>query len=165
VLPGYGWAPVGEAPVFPTNSGRKRLNVLGAYSPMNAEYVGLETESNINAESMNQLVDGLLELHPECDRIVLVLDNARYNHACILKEHIAGTAVELRHQPAYSPNLNLIERLWGWLKDKVMRDQFYETFPEFVAAIKDFLTSLPSCKDKLRSLMSERFHLPAIAVT
>jgi transposase len=163
VLPGYGWAPVGEAPIFPTNSGRDRLSVLGAYSPRLAEYVGLETKENINAESMKQLADKLVAAHPECERIVLIVDNAKYNHARLLKEHLAGTAVELKHLPAYSPNLNLIERLWNWLKEEVMRDHFHETFAEFVAAVKDFLAALPSQREKLRRLLSERFHIPVLA--
>lgn len=159
VLTGYGWAFAGERPVFPTNSGRDRINVLGAYSPVIGEYVGLESRENINAETLRELVQKILELHPESPRIFLIVDNARYNHARLLREYVAGTSVEMIYLPPYSPNLNLIERLWDFFKDQVMRDHFYETFQEFVAAVKSFFANWSIHRSALQSLMTENFHL------
>lgn len=159
VLTGYGWAFAGERPVFPTNSGRDRINVLGAYSPILGEYVGLESLENLNAETMKELVQKILELPPESPRIFLIMDNARYNHARLLCDYVAGTPIEIIYLPPYSPNLNLIERLWHFFKDEVMRDHFYETFQEFVTAVKSFFANWSLHRSALRSLMSERFHL------
>lgn len=159
VLTGYGWAFAGERPVFPTNSGRNRINVLGAYSPVLGEYVGLESRENINAETLKELVQKILELHPESPRIVLIVDNARYNHARLLRDYVADTPIEMIYLPPYSPNLNLIERLWNFFKDQVMRDHFYETFQEFVAAVKSFFANWSIHRSALQSLMTENFHL------
>ncbi|MCI2425808.1 IS630 family transposase, partial [Candidatus Acetothermia bacterium] len=142
VLPGYGWAPIGERPVFPSNSGRERLSLLGAYCPLDEEWVNNDTSGTINAQSVVELTDRLCDLHPQARRIVLIVDNARYNHAKLVREHVVGTRIEIIYLPPYSPNLNLVERMWRFMKKKVMRNQFYKTFAAFVAAIKYFFTHL-----------------------
>jgi transposase len=92
---------------------------------------------------------------------VQLLDNARYNHARLVSEHIARTNVELVFLLAYSPNLNLIERLWRFAKGHVMKDTYYETFEEFVAAFDQVLSNLDQYADELASLMTEKFEILA----
>lgn len=87
---GYQWALKGQRPQVLSNSGRQRLNILGAYSPCEQDYVGFESTENINAESMIQLVKQLEE-HQPLERIILICDNARYNHARLLKDYLADT--------------------------------------------------------------------------
>jgi transposase len=72
---------------------------------------------------------------------MLILDNARYNHAKLVKEHVEDTGVELKHLPSFSPNLNLIERLGRFLKDTVMT-AYHESFERFVGAIDAVLDNL-----------------------
>ena len=90
---------------------------------------------------------------------MLIMDNARYNHAKLVREHIAGSVVEIVYLPPYSPNLNLVERMWKFMKKKVMRNQFYKTFADFVAAIKHFFTDLSDYTDELSSLMRDKFQI------
>ncbi|MBI5652352.1 MAG: IS630 family transposase, partial [Chloroflexi bacterium] len=142
VLTGYGWARRGQRRSVVSNSGRQRFNILGAYSPQDAEYLDLETTENINAESVLQLVRKLETLHPEAERIVLIADNARYNHARLVREYLRGSRVEMVYLPAYAPNLNLIERLWKFMKKHIKRNRFYATFEQFVTAIQSFFASL-----------------------
>lgn len=156
---GYQWAPKGQRPKVLTNSGRQRLNILGAYNPREQDYIGFETTDNINAQSMIQLVQQL-EAHQPTGRIILICDNARYNHARLLKTYLVEThsRVELIFLPPYSPNLNLIERLWGFMKDRILRT-YYATFAAFQQAIAQFLKSLDRYTDELRSLMTENFQI------
>jgi transposase len=93
------------------------------------------------------------------ERIILIMDNARYNHARLVREHIAGTVVEIVYLPPYSPNLNLVERMWRFMKKKVMRNQFYKTFAEFIATIKRFFARISDYTDELSSLMRDKFHI------
>ena len=72
VLPGYGWAPIGERPIFPSNSGRDRLSLLGAYCPLDEEWANIDTAGTINAQSVVELADRLCALHPQAKRIMLM---------------------------------------------------------------------------------------------
>lgn len=158
-LPGYGWARSGQRRSVPSNSGRQRFNIVGAYSPQATEYVDLETTENITAQSILELVRKLEALHPEAERIVLIADNARYNHARVLREYLCGSRVEMMYLPPYSPNLNLIERLWKFMKKKIRRNRFYATFEQFVMAIRSFFASLSEYADELRTLLTENFEI------
>ena len=157
---GYCWALRGQRPQVLSNSGRQRLNVLGAYSPLGQAYVGLETTQNINAQTLLQLIEKL-EQHQPQGRIILFSDNARYNHARCVHEYLHNThsRVEMVYLPPYSPNLNLIERLWGFMKDRVLKNQYYETFAAFQQAIQKFFAHLHDYADSLSSLMTENFHI------
>ena len=57
----------------------------------------------------------------------------------------------------YSPNLNLIERLWGFLKRDVLSNCYYEKFGDFKKAIKNFFKSLRGRKKELFNLMELEF--------
>jgi transposase len=156
---GYVWVKKGKRWIVRSNTGRKRYNILGAYCPLDGEYIDIRGITNVNAQTLQQLIDQIRAQHPDAGRIVLLLDNARYNHARLVSEHIAGTNVELVFLLAYSPNLNLIERLWRFAKGHVMKDTYYETFEEFVAAFDQVLTNLDQYADELASLMTEKFEI------
>ena len=74
-------------------------------------------------------------------RTVIVLNNARIHHAKLLrpflKEH--ENSLELMYLPPYSPNLNLIEGLWKWMKEKVVYHVFYKTVTEIRKNVNCFL--------------------------
>lgn len=106
------------------------------------------------------MIDKIRVQHPLAQRIILILDNARYNHAKIVRDHIDQTNVELVHLPAYSPNLNLIERLWRFFKDKVLTT-YHEPFEKFVQEIDKVLDNLADYKDELTTLMTENFEILA----
>jgi transposase len=163
VHPGYGWAPRGQRPILPSNSGRRRYNILGAYCPLDGEYLDEQTTDSLNAETVIRLGEKIRCAHPDGEQLIILCDNVRYHHARLVREHFAGTHVEFFFLPAYSPNLNLIERLWKFLKAKVL-SQYYETFEQFVKAIKDFLANLDRYADELASLLTEEFELlPSVA--
>lgn len=152
------WTKKGTRRRMKSNTGRKRYNILGAYCPDDGDYVDVRGPENVNARTLQALIDKIRARHPEAARIILILDNARYNHAKLVKEHIADTAVELKHLPSYSPNLNLIERLWRFLKDTVMT-AYHESFDRFVEAIDDVLDNLDAYADELQDLMTEKFEI------
>ncbi len=105
--------------------------------------------------------DEIRARHLQAEQIILYLDNARYNHARVVSEHIDGTNVELVFLSSYAPNLNLIERLWRFAKDKVMSNTYYETFEQFIAAFDQVLSHLDRYADELATLMTEKFEILA----
>ena len=136
---------------------RRKLTALD-----DGEYVDVRGTDNVNAKTLQTLIEKIRARHPEATRIILILDNARYNHAKLVKEHIENTAVELHHLPSYSPNLNLIERLWRFLKNTVMT-AYHEAFERFVEAIDAVLDNLGEYADELQDLMTEKFEILACA--
>lgn len=154
----YVWTKKGRRWILRSNSGRQRYNILGAYCPLDQEYIDIRSIENVNGGTLQQLIDEIRARHPEADRIILILDNARYNHAKLVRQHIDNTNVELLFLPSYSPNLNLIERLWRFLKNKALT-VYHETFDEFVDAIDKVLDNLDEYATELASLMTERFEI------
>jgi transposase len=154
------WTKEGQRRQLKSNTGRKRYNILGAYCPTDREYLDVRGIDNVNAETLQQLIDKIRTRHPQAQRILLILDNARYNHARLVQDHIAATNVELHFLPAYAPNLNLIERLWRFVKDEVLAI-YHETFAQFTAAIDKLLDNLTQYADQLATLMTEQFEILA----
>lgn len=156
-LAGYAWLPKGTIVYLRSNTGRKRVNILGALNPITLEYVDIQTQDSITATTVVDLLTQLQQQHPEAQRIVVILDNARYNYAKVVRTTFADTPVELVYLPPYSPNLNLIERLWRFFCGKVLRNHYYEQFDQFKEAIRDFFAQLADYHTELRALITENF--------
>jgi transposase len=159
------WLLAGQRFEVGVGGGRKRLNVLGAYCPDDMEYLDRRyTEANLNAQSVIELFTSMMSKHPGTKHFRIYLDNARYQHAKILMAWIektkteSGVTFDLKHLPAYSPNLNLIERLWKFLRKEALQ-KWHPTFEEMQKAVAEVLDNLPSYREQLKTLMTERFHL------
>src|SRR5947209_8867019 len=130
------WLLVGQRYYVGVGSGRKRLNILGAYSPDDHDYVDLRlTKENITGEQFIKLLEKMLAKHPGTEKFILYLDNARYYSKPVVKEWLARhRQFRLVFLPAYSPNLNLIERLWKFLRKKAFQ-RWHTTFEEMQGAV------------------------------
>jgi transposase len=156
--PAYGWIRRGEDRELKSNHGRVNVNINGALSWPGREVVHLEAET-ITSEAMIALFDRLAARHPAAETINLVLDNASYNRSAAVKAYLArdGCRIRLVYLPPYSPNLNLIERLWWLLKRTAIWNQHYPTFAGFKAAIDGFFATLGQRHAQLLSLITDRF--------
>jgi transposase len=107
--------------------GRKRLSILGAYCPQDHEYLDLRVpHGTISAAQVIELLTRLQQRHPETRKFIVYLDNARYQHARAVRAWVEaqkarGVEFVLDFLPAYSPNLNLIERLWKFLRKHALQ--------------------------------------------
>jgi transposase len=158
------WLLVGQRFLAGMGSGRKRLNILGAYCPDDQEYLDLRlTRDNINGEQFVNLLRLLHTLHPETERFVLYLDRARYYGSPVVKEWLRRhPEFELEPLPTYSPNLNLIERQWKFLRRRAL-SRWHKTFEAMQAAVSDVLDRLADYRQELDTLMTEKFHIVAKA--
>jgi hypothetical protein len=161
----YCWLLCGQRFEVGVGGGRKRLNILGAYCPDDQEYLDRRyTDKNLTAQSLIELFTLMMSKHPETKYFRIYLDNARYHHAILLKEWIerikkdTGVVFDLKHLPPYSPNLNLIERLWKFLRKEALQ-KWHPTFEDMQKAIADVLDNLPRYREQLQTLMTENFHL------
>jgi transposase len=152
------WLLVGQRFYVGVGSGRKRLNILGAYSPDDHDYVDLRlTKENITGEQFVKLLEALRAKHPDTEKFILYLDNARYYNKPCVKEWLARhRQFRLVPLPAYSPNLDLIERLWKFLRKKAL-SRWHVTFEAMQGAVAEVLDRLGDYRDELSTLMTERF--------
>jgi len=157
-IPSQGWIKRGHTIQLKTNTGRNRLNILGAYSPDERDLISLEGRESCDAERVAQLLQKIRAANPG-KRLLIVLDNAPYNHADSVVQAAKRLRIELLYLPPYSPNLNLIERFWKFLKRKVARNRYYTTFVEFRGAVHKVLNNITAYRDELSSVMTERFQL------
>ncbi len=152
------WARRGHRPTLCANSGRSRYSVLGAYSEVSGQYAGLATVGMVNAMTVCQWIDHLEATFPEATQITVYVDNARYFHARLVKAYLLDKRVRFVYLPAYSPNLNLIERLWKFCKKMVLR-YFYQSFAQFTRAIDAFFANLAEYREALATLMTQNFEV------
>ena len=90
--------------------------------------------------------------------ITLVLDNARYQKCAVVQALASSLGIELLYLPGYSPNLNLIERLWRFVRKQSLDSIYYEDFARFTAAIDQCLGDLPTVhKGEMATLMTPKF--------
>jgi transposase len=152
------WLLVGQRLYVGVGNGRKRLNILGAYCPDDHDYVDLRlTKENITGEQFVKLLEALRAKHPETAKFLLDLDNARYDSKPCVKPWLAAhREFRLVPVPAYSPNLNLIERLWKSLRKEAL-SRWHVTFEGMQAAVAEVLDRLGDYRDELSTLMTERF--------
>lgn len=138
-------------------AGRQRFNVLGALDAINHELITITNDSYINAQSVCDLLLKTRLLYPNIP-ITLILDNARYQKCKIVWALADSIEIELLYLPSYSPNLNLIERLWKFVKKKSLYSKYYADFDLFKKAISDCLSQTHTTyKDELDSLLTLNF--------
>jgi transposase len=122
-------------------SGRKRYNVLGALQAVSHKLIRVTNHSYINAESVCALLRALAAASTGLP-ITVVLDNARYQKCAVVTALAAILRIELLYLPSYSPNLNLIERVWKFVKKESLRSKYYKSYEEFTGAIEGCLEGL-----------------------
>jgi transposase len=140
-------------------SGRQRFNVLGALNAITHELITVTNDTYITAESVCSLLEKIAKRYAGRP-ISLFLDNARYQRCALVKEKAKRLNIELCFLPSYSPNLNLIERVWKFVKKKCLYSKYYEEFPAFQAAISKCLDeTMTTHQSELDSLLTLRFQL------
>jgi transposase len=139
-------------------AGRKRYNVLAALDCVTHQLIQVTNHSYINAHSVCLLLRAVAAAALPGIPILLVLDNARYQKCTLVQELAKELGIELLYLPSYSPNLNLIERVWKFVKGECLRTHYYATYQEFHTAIQQCLDNLPTKhKQAMDSLLSHNF--------
>ncbi len=159
-VPSLCWGNPHFPPILPTNSGRCRLNILGAYNPIDHTFIHFTGEKNCNTESVIKFLDLIIKSNPQASSITLYRDNAKYfmSQDVIewLKNHPKLNIVPL---PTYAPNLNLIERFWKFAKEKLVKNKYVEKYKTFRAKVFQFLNHVDVYIDELKTLMVEKFEI------
>lgn len=155
----YAWIEKGERLEQPTVSGRDRVNINGLLNAHDVTDVIAHDCESVNAESTKDVYQAALDRHPEAPVIYIISDNARYYHNKKLRQWVENTRIKQIFLPPYSPNLNLIERLWKFLRKMVINTGFYRTKEEFRRAIRSFFDNIGLFREELETLLTLKFRL------
>ena len=138
-------------------SGRQRFNVLGAWNAVTRQLIAVTNTTVVNTETICELLRKIAA-QGLSGPITLVLDNARYQRNAVVQGLAKELGITLLFLPSYSPNLNLIERLWKFMKRRSLYGRYHPTFAGFRAAIEETIDGLSTTHaDRLKTLMTLNF--------
>jgi len=149
----YGWIKKGKQQELKSNTGRQRLNIHGAMNAETFETTIVASEAPVNTESTLNLFEHLQNLYPLAALIYVILDNAKYHFSKEVQEWVKNSRIKLIFLPAYSPELNLIERLWKIFKKHVLQNKYYKKFDDFKKSCFDFFKNQNKHRDEIESIM------------
>lgn len=141
VQPAYGWIKKGVRKEIPANTGRSRLNLSGAIDVISHNVV-IREDQTLNAESTIHFFQKIEEAYPDKRKIHVFCDNAPYYRNKAVDRYLTTSKIVLQFLPPYSPNLNPIERLWKWMKERVIYNVYYQDFEDFKGAVLGFFSAL-----------------------
>ncbi|MFI5344672.1 MAG: IS630 family transposase [Chlamydiales bacterium] len=162
VQPAYGWIKKGVRKEIPANTGRARLNLSGAIDVFSHNIV-IQEDRTLNAESTIRFFQKIEEAYPLKRKIHVFCDNAPYYRNKAVGQYLATSKIMLHFLPPYSPNLNPIERLWKWMKERVIYNTYYEHFEDVREAVLGFFAVLSTLAvesvlgQSLRSRVRDKF--------
>ena len=140
-----------------SQAGRKRYSVLGAINAISKKMTYYSTDETINAKAVCKLLK-MIYVEYYGKAITLVLDNARYQHCKLVERYAKVLSIELLFLPAYSPNLNIIERFWKYTKKKILYSIFHENYAIFKDRIDTCITeAFIKDKENVESLLTLNF--------
>ena len=154
------WIKRGEEKQIKTNTGRGRLNINGVLN-METMKVTTHFSETINAEETIKLFDKIHLVYKDATIIYLIIDNARYYKNKDVTAYLErkDCRIKVIHLPAYSPNLNFIERLWKFMKKYIIGVKYREKFKEFDYDIHQFFDNIEKYEFRLRQFIGTDLHL------
>ena len=160
----YGWIRKGRRKEICSNTGRQRINITGAVDLIENKLY-FQEDKTLNAKSTIDFFKNLEKAYPHKSGVHIFLDNARYYKNKEVKHYLKKSKIKVHFLPPYSPNLNPIERLWKWMKERVMYNSYYKEFDGFKHAVFGFLRTIANI-DKSSALgksfcsrINDNFHL------
>jgi len=116
-------------------------------------------DERINAQTMIMLLSLMVEKQKK-GKIHIILDNAKYYHAQLVKNFLKDhPRIILHFMPPYSPNRDIIERLWKILKKKVVYNKFYLKFDDFRDAIINFFENKVWMDNEFDKILTDNFQI------
>ncbi len=133
------WFFKGQQKIIPTYGKHDGAKLVGALNYETGN-IYVEEHSSYDAEVFLSFLKNILTQYP-IGKIVIILDNARIHHAKLLNEFLKEnkSRLTLKFLPPYSPTLNMIEELWGWLKNSVINNVFFKDVVEIKSAVRGFI--------------------------
>lgn len=141
------WFERGKQRIIPTYGKHEGVKLMGVLNYETGR-VNCVEEETYDANIFMNFLKKVLDIYPT-GKIVLILDNARIHHAKLLEPFLQKHSgrLQLVFLPPYSPKLNLIEGLWGWLKKEVVNNVFFASVAQIRVAVRAFIDSINKVPD------------------
>lgn len=153
-----GWIRKGGDFAVRTNSGRERVNINGEIELSTLSVVSRSCK-RVNGSSICDLLRAVRLKHPGERNLNMVMDNAGYKRSYEVKDLAKELGIKIIYLPSYSPNLNLIERLWKFMKKKIMANTYFPDIETFQKELMLFLRGIRKHKGELSMLITDNFHI------
>ena len=144
--------------VLPSNTGRKRVTILGAINPVTYNLTSLIIEGMVDKEVTKVTLKNIRDTYNDNKEIIIIMDNAAYNRAYLVQNYAKEINIKIKYLPPYAPNLNLVERIWKFLKSK-LKNIYIETFAEFKNWIYDFFKNFEDYKEEVSKIISNNIQI------
>lgn len=152
----YGWIKKGTHRSEKMTACQKRINLIGAID-LEKHDIKYRQVDWVNTESLKAFVRQLCAAYPTMSTIHLILDNAGYHKSDEFLSFIATTKVKIHYLPAYSPNLNPIERLWKIMHENTTYNRYYGKFSEFSTSILGFFENIGKYRSIIETRINDNF--------
>ncbi len=144
--------------VLRSNTGRKRISIVGALNPVTQNLTSLIVEGMVDKEVTKAALKNIREDYDDNKEIIIIMDNAAYNRAYPVQDYAKELNIKIKYLPPYSPNLNLIERIWKFLKSK-LKNKYIEKFKDFKLWINNFFKNFSNYKIEIKKLVSNKIQI------
>jgi transposase len=144
--------------VLQSNTGRKRITILGAINPVDYNLNSILIEGMVDKEVTKAALKSIRETYNDGKPIIVIMDNAKYNRAYLVQDYAKTLGIEIKYLPPYAPNLNFIERIWKFLKKK-LKNKYIEKFETFKQWIYDFCKNFEMYKEEVSKLVSHKLQI------
>lgn len=143
------WFLKGKQRIIPTHGQHRGVKLIGTLDYETGEILCVE-EEKYDAVTFKKFLVKVLAHYPT-GKIVMILDNARIHHAKYLQDFLEENEdrLELIFLPPYSPQLNLIEGLWKWLKESVINNVFFPSVQKIVLKVREFILDVNKRRDEV----------------
>ena len=136
------WFLTGKQRLIPTYGKHQGVKLLGTLNYETGEVFCQESDK-YDAKVFLKFLKSILEKYPS-GKTVIILDNARIHHAKLIQPFLEENKshIQLVFLPPYSPELNLIEGLWKWLKERVIYNVFYSKVSQIRENVNAFINDI-----------------------
>jgi len=152
----YGWIKKGIRKAEKMTSCQKRVNIIGAIN-LNGHDVEHRQVDWVNGESIQAFLKQLIDANPAAKKVHVIWDNAGYHKSKEVVTFTNGTKIVTHYLPAYSPNLNPIERLWKVMHEQVTYNRYYPKLMDFTEAILGFFRDIKNFKAIIAARINDNF--------
>lgn len=161
-----GWIMKGERKAIAMTGRQPRLNFIGGICLDGHRFIYRQSDT-VDTTNINLFLKKLRKNHPADHNIHVIWDNAGYHRSKDVKAYAKELKIILHYLPAYSPNLNPIERMWKLMHESVRYNQYYDKFSTFTDVTLNFFKNIGRKKCILRNRITDNFqilHSPLFAV-
>lgn len=144
--------------VLKSNTGRKRITILGALNPINYDLTSIVIEGMVDKEVTNFTIKNIRETYSDGKPIIIVMDNAKYNRAYSVQNYAKTLGIIIKYLPPYAPNLNLVERVWRFLKSE-LKNKYIENFEDFKEWIMNFCKNFKIYENEMKTIISNKIQI------